>query len=274
MSLSVAITRTIPLFPHGNFVQWDLLDPTETGTYLFNVYRSGSSGGPWTLLLEEEPDCYNYTDRLPVGSDPNEQDPNQLALSRAIFYKIAVTAPSGTRVEAVSSVEPRLNVRQRLLKRKILRDESVMLRHLNGVEAAVLKRRHWGSRCPKCFDKYTKGVAHAACTTCFGTGFVTGYFDPIVTLAKRAPAMPTSQITTEGKQDITLTRVMLLDAPAVRDDDVLVFLRDNRRFLVKNVTATELQTVSVHQTLMVSEIQRGDVVYRILVDNLRTPPLF
>jgi hypothetical protein len=117
-------------------------------------------------------------------------------------------------------------------------------------------------------------VIRANCTVCYGTGFVGGYFEPITTLAKRAPAPPTTTLTPQGKQDIALTRVMMLDAPAVVEDDVLVFLRDNRRFVVKNVASTELQTVTVHQTLMVSEIQRGSIEYRLDVDPLRIPPLF
>lgn len=271
MALGVTITRTLPLFPHGTFIQWDLVDPTEAGSYTFTVSRGGSPGGPWTTLLPATPDCYNHVDRLPTQAS---NDPNQLALSRTLFYQVQVQAPGGALAEAVSPVEPNLGIRQRLLKRKILRDESIMLRRLNGVDVAVLKRMHWGPRCPKCFDQYTKGVARANCVVCYGTGFTPGYHTPICTMAKRAPAQPTPQLTPEGKQDLTLTRVMLLDAPAVRDDDLLVFLRDNRRFIIKSVTATELQTVSVHQTLMVSELQRGDVSYRIPVDAVRVPSLF
>ena len=60
----------------------------------------------------------------------------------------------------------------------------------------------------------------------------------------------------------------------IEEGDVLVFLRDNKRFVVKQQTQTELITVSVHQKVFVSELARSSIEYRILVDPLRIPSLF
>ena len=133
---------------------------------------------------------------------------------------------------------------------------------------------HWGTRCTLCYDKYTKDVVRANCTTCLGTGFVPGYHTPVITLARRLPAQPDTTITPQGKSDITMTRLTLLDVPALEENDVLVFLADNRRFVVRKITATELKTVVVHQSAMISELARSSVEYRITVDPTRLPPLF
>ena len=273
MPFGVKITRAIPLFPLGTFLQWDLTDPLETGSYIFDVYRGGASDGPWIPLLLGGINVLNYLDRIPVGQS---NDVNQLSLARGIYYRIVATPPSGSgnAAEVVSIVEPNLDGRQRLLKRKILRDESVMLKRLNGVKVAVCKRMHWGPRCTKCYDKYTKDVVRANCTTCLGTGFIPGYYTPIITWARRLPATPAVSITPQGKSDITVTRATLLDIPQVQDDDVLVFLADNRRFQVKQVTTTELKTVTVHQVVVVSELARSSIEYRITVDPIHLPALF
>jgi len=275
MALSIEITRLLPLYPRGVYLQWDLLNPTESGDYTFDIYRAGSPEGPWTELLIQTLNRYNYNDVLPITGTPVDGDPNQLSLVRGIFYRIVATSPSLlARVEVVSAVEPRLDGRQRLLKRKFLRDAGVMLRKLNGVEVAVCKRMHWGPRCTKCWDATTKQVVRSNCATCLGTGFVPGYFDPVLTLGRRGTLPSAKQLSPQGVAEYRATQVTLLDLPKVEIDDVLVFLKDNRRFVVKSVIQTELRTVAVHQKLEISEIARSSPEYRIVVDPTRIPPLF
>ena len=273
MALSVQITRLLPLFPRGVFLQWDLIDPTESGEYVIDVYRAGSPDGPWTPLVIGAVDQYNYHDTVPTDTS---NDLNQLSLVRGIFYRVVVTPPSGTtnQVETSSAVEPRLDGKQRLLKRKMLRDASMMLKKLNGVEVAVVKRMHWGPRCTKCYDKFTKEVIRANCTACYGTGFTPGYFAPIVTLGRRGTLPNAKQVSPQGVTEYRPTQVTILDVPKVEPDDVLVFLKDNKRFVVKAVIQTELRTVGIHQKLEVSELARSSIEYRLVVDPLRIPPLF
>jgi len=276
MALTVEITRLLPLFPRGVFFQWDLINPTEIGSYCFDVYRSGSPEGPWEPLLMGGVDIYNYSDVLPTTSTQDAGAINQLSLTRGIFYRVVVTPPSGRdySVEVVSVVEPRLAGPQRLLKQKILRDESLTFKKLNGVEIAVVKRMHWGPRCVKCWDKTTKTVTRANCSTCFGTGFSPGYFAPLLTLGRRGTIPSAKQIAPQGVAEYRPTQVTILDAPKVEPDDILVFLKDNKRFIVKAVLQTELRTVGVHQKLEVSELARSSVEYRLVVDPARIPPLF
>lgn len=276
MVLGVKITRTLPIHTNSVFLQWDLLSPSEDGTYAFDVYRGGSPNGPWTPLATCRPNTYNYFDTLPSNGEAKENDVNDLSLSRGIFYRVVVTPPSGDKckAEAISIVEPSLDGRARLLKRKFLRDLSVGLKRLNGLQVAVCRRMHWGPRCTKCYDKYTKEVVRANCTVCFGTGFTPGYHTPVITLARRTPTAIESNMTPEGKIDVNVVSLWMLDAPKAEEGDLIVFLGDDRRFQVKRVLPTELKTVAVHQKLVISELARSSVEYRIVVDPVRTPPLF
>lgn len=243
---------------------------------MFDVYRAGSPEGPWTQLGASTPDQFNYLDTLPTTETSDTREVNQLSLARGIFYRVVVTPPSGceNQAEVVSEVEPRLDGKQRLLKRKMLRDAGMMLKKLNGVEVAVVKRMHWGPRCTKCYDKFTKEVVRASCTTCYGTGFSPGYFSPIITLGRRGTLPIGKQVSPQGISEYRPTQVTILDVPKIEPDDILVFLKDNKRFVVKAVIQTELRTVGVHQKVEVSELARSSIEYRITVDPYRIPSLF
>lgn len=276
MSLAIEITRALPLFPSGTFLQWDLIGATESGTYTFDVYRGASENGAWEPIVTGAADLWSYVDRLPTSTVPNEVQPDQLRLVTHVMYRVDVTPPSGPagRVSVVSPVEPRLQGRQKLIKRKILRDTALGLRKLNGVEVAVLKRKHFGVRCNKCFDKYTKEMMRGNCSTCYGTGYLKGYYDPIITLARPGHAPVHTQLTPQGETDAVHIRMVLLDAPRVQKGDVLISLQDNRRFLVELVDPVALKTVLVYQTLTVSELARNSIEYRVKVDPTRIPALF
>lgn len=269
MALTIELTRTIPLYPYGVFVQWDVRGVTAPGTYTFVLYRSGSSAGPWTTLATVVND-YNYHDTWPLN---DETDINQLALSREIYYRVTVTGPAGT-AETVSAVEPRLDGRHRLLKRKILRDQTVALRKLNGLPVAVLKRRRWGPHCHKCYDIYTHTVMRSGCTTCYGTAHEHGYYAPIVTLARPTTPVVNTHLTAQGESDQAMSMITLLDIPHIEKDDLLIFLRDNKRFIVKRPIPGKLEHVTIFQHLEAAELNRAAIEYRLLVDPTRIPPLF
>ena len=276
MALRIEITRLTPLYPVANFLQWDLITPTEPGSYLFDIFRSGSPSGPWDSLQLGAVDKFNYLDQMPQTETPDNRAINQTSLGRQIYYKIVAIPPSGRdhQVEAISPVEPYLNYVQRMLRRKLIYEEALALRKLNGVPVAVLKRMRWGPRCPKCYDKASNQIVRGNCSNCYGTGFVPGYFAPVLTYARRGTTPLNAQVTPQGKTDTVMTQVTLLNIPKVMDDDVLVFLRDNSRFVVKQMISTELQTVAVHQKLVVSELARSSIEYCIQVDPKDIPPLF
>jgi hypothetical protein len=270
MAAQVVITRTIPLFPHGVFLQWDVQDASESGTYTFEVFRSGNSEGPWTSLATVT-NNYNWRDTLPTIGDSVA---NQLSLAHGIYYRVRMTTPSAQISENVMVAEPQLSGRNRLIKRKILRDQSLALRKLNGLEVAVLKKMHWGPRCTKCYDSYTGVVIRANCTTCYGTSFMPGYYTPVITLARSSTPVVETQLTEEGLADEAQAGMTLLDVPLIERDDLLVVLSDNRRFIVKAPIPGKLENVTVFQRLQVMELPRSNIEYRVPVDTTRIPPLF
>ncbi len=276
----VRITRTTPLFPNAVFVQWDI-DTDDPGVHLVSLARSGSPEGPWQTILSQSPDTYHFVDddfNVPGPEDPGAEAEgfNELSLAKELYYQVTVTPQAGG--DSVSStatpVEPGLDRRTRLLKRKILRDEAVGYRHLNGIELIALKRKHWGERCPDCYDVNLKEGLNEHCPTCYGTTFKGGYWAPVSIRGRRDAAPVQTSMAPEGKTDIQLTRITILDYPLMEDDDLIIDLRRNDRWIVKSVEQTELKSVIVHQRLTVSNIARDAVEYSIPIDPNTTPSLY
>lgn len=274
------ITRTTALFPSRVFIQWDIQTPTESGVYYVDVERAASPEGPWLTVAHALPNAFHYLDDLTIvlpADDTSKEGPNLFSLQRNIFYRVQVTPPSGRAnlvISAAVSVEPGLDKNARLLKRKILRDESVAFKRLNGIELMVLKKLHWGYRCTNCFDPVTKDVLLEHCPICYGTGFVDGFSTPIKIYGRIAPQPVQAQISPHGMLETQHTRLTVLDYPELETGDIVVDLRRNDRYVVNSVTPTTLKTVVVHQVASISLLAKDAVEYEIKVDPYTSPSIY
>jgi hypothetical protein len=285
--VKLVFTRLTSLFPEGHFIQWSIQDARESGVYLFTVYRSGGADGPWELLAQDLSNQYAYVDKFPQlpGTRPNDNlKPNQLRLFRNYYYRVDVRTPSNKVLTVTEEVGTQLGTPgtegQPLVYRKMggyhrkaLRDLRLSLK-FNGTPVALLKRRIWGERCPKCFDKISKEVMRAACTTCWGTGFIGGFWNPSFVYARRGAGASNTQITPEQKSDSNDVKVWMPDVPAMERDDLIVFLDDNRRFRIDQQIQTEIKLTAVHQQFSAQEIEHSNIVYRLPVNTTQINPLF
>lgn len=278
---SVNVTRTTALFPSAVFLQWDI-NTDETGSHLVDVARAGGPNGPWQQIGDSLVDAYHFLDdKFNLPPSPDARDPhnglNLFSLSREIYYRITVTPPSGL-ANAFSSapvtVEPGLDTRTRLFKRKILRDEAVAFRRLNGVPLVILKRRRWGTLCPECYDPVNRESTLEHCPLCFGTTYLGGFWSPVAIRGRKSAAPVQTQLTAHGESDIKTVTFIVLDYPRLEYKDVIVDLRRDDRYEVQIVSPTELKGVTVHQSLTATLLGRNSVEYSIKVDPVSTPPLY
>ena len=279
---AVQVTRTTALYPTSVFVQWNV-SSDESGAFLVDLFRAGGPDGPWEPIAVGLRDAYNAVDdrfRIPPAppSNANGREPTDLfSLSRDVFYMVTVTPPSGVS-NAFSSVptpvEPGLDRRTRLLKRKLLRDLAIGFRRLNGVPLALLKRRRWGPRCPVCWDPVLREASMEHCAACFGTGFEGGYWGQSRVRGRREAAAAQTQLTAHGESDIKLADFLLLDFPHLEYKDLVIDLRTNDRYEVQRMTPTELKGVIVHQKLATSLLGRNSVEYDVPVDLVERPGFY
>lgn len=275
------ITRTTALFPTAVFIQWDV-NSDESGVFFVDIARAQSPNGPWESIASGMRNAYNFLDdrfNLPPSDPRNNgrEGVNLFSLARAIYYQITVTPPSGSANAFTSEptpVEPGLDQRTRLLKRKILHDQAVGYRRLNGIPLIVLKRRRWGDRCPECYDPVTKESTLEHCPVCYGTAFLDGYWAPVLIRGRREAASVESQVTAHGDSDIKYNDFNILDYPLVEYKDIVVDLVRNDRYQVQRVHHTELKSVTVHQKLTTSLLGRNSIEYKLLVDPTAVPPLY
>jgi len=296
--MRAVIEQITPWHPAKVKLQWQVEDVTESGDFRFHVERSGSPGGPWTDLTPAGLTNTTIYEDLLKG-----EEANTLSLARDIYYRIRMIAPSTqesyspvvnldglvehTMLEGepgnparpipAAQFEPdphtgiadrphTRNARKRLIKRAILRNMYFMLKHLNGVEYALLKRRHFGTRCTNCYDPNTHEVIISNCPYCYGTSWVGGYFDPLYILGRRLASQVNSGISSQGKDDINKTQIQTLDFPKITEGDILVERVHNQRFLVQRRYFPHLKTIATHQTLEVSELPRSAPEYGVTVD--------
>ena len=143
-----------------------------------------------------------------------------------------------------------------------------------GVPLAILKRLHWGSRCTDCFDVVTKRVTKSKCNQCFSTGFTGGYHDPVRVSGRVSPRTVQTAIGPQGLNDTNTVQLIMLDYPSLEAEDVIVHVNTNQRYIVQAITRTELQTVPVHQEVVLSELARDNPVYRVLVNYDTAPVIY
>lgn len=278
--MQVNISRTTPIYrsqdDHGIFVQWTITSPSANAIVDVTIERSGSPEGPFELVITGLTGFHFYDNlrRSPVPPPgATRENLNFLSLTRTLFYRVTVRDSAGDTSTVTRAVEANLPRKQALLKRKILRDERVGFK-FNGVDMAILKRRHWGLRCKDCFDLLTKRVTKSKCNSCYGTGFEGGYFQPVRIRGRFGVMNVQVQMTPQGVADISKKRVIILDYPAVEPYDLVVDVAQNKRYLIENVTHTELRTVAVHQDLAASELARDSIEYRLVVNYDYIPVIY
>lgn len=299
--MEVDISKITVTYPSDTLIQWDVTpDDGVSGDYVFEVERSGSPEGPWTLLTTLFntiffSDC--YTDVLDSSEDEEDESINALALDREIYYRVKATDPAGTVAysqpvnldglktptysEGIVGIgakvtddqqreptplhgivtRPKKNTRLRLLRRKILRDQYITFRQLNGTEVKVLKRRHFGTNCTSCKDTLTRELVAYKCTTCYGTGWTGGFYTPITAYALIQPVGTQKDVSEVGNTSLRRTSIRMLSYPKVEEGDVIVETYSNRRWLIQNVEHTEVHRLVVHQELVANELSRDSVEY-------------
>lgn len=285
------ITRTTPVYaPIGNagvFVQWDinmrngglpasLPAPLGGPTIVFEVGRSQSPRGPFVTVASNLTVPYFYDPHVPALSGAIEAWELR-TLEQQTYYCVRaydMEAPSPYDVAIAQDVAPvgdELPRKIQLMRAKMQRDFALQLKVGAGIPIAVLKLKHWGPRCTRCFDRLTKSVLDQDCAVCFSTGFVGGYYEPVVIRARKGVTAVATTLQSTGNVDVNAMPYWMLDYPLFSREDILVELHTGRRYEIERVTRTELRGVPVHQRVETSELARDNTVYRVPVPTGTTP---
>ena len=260
--MRICITRTTPTYSGahaGVFVQWDVVDPPVGVALEFTLHRSGNPAGPFEVVMDRITDVHYQDQHVPAYA--YEQTLPHTSIAREIYYRVEANGVISEPTPAGDGLEPRY----RRIRHKIQRDIGLSLRVGDGIPFTVFSRKHWGLRCVECFDKLTKQVLNARCSSCYGTGFIGGYDSGYNLLGRKGTTNVQTNVGPQGKVEVNQLQVTLLDYPRLVVDDLLVETRQNRRYVVKVVTRTEIRGVPVHQQVICSELARDSVEYLLPV---------
>lgn len=247
----IEIVSIIPDGTQAYHIQWEVVaSAAGAGPFNFSIKRSGSVTGPWEDAATNIGNIYTYTDTTPllVGND------------KIVYYQVV----SGTFTSRIVSSMMALPRQKFLIWRKIINDEKIMLSKGNGVPVVVLKRRHWGPRCPVCIDPKTLRILVKRCLACFGTSFTGGYFSPVPTVGKIAPSSPGTDFTTDTSvPEVETANMFLHPYPLVRRGDIIVEPDTNIRWEIVSEQPTEILRNPVHQDINISRLPPADLIYEL-----------
>jgi len=244
----------------GTYLMWELhhdfiRSVAEPTSFVIKASRSGV--GDW-LEIGQVDDGYFYF-----------VDPNRWIWAKdlRIHYVVEVVTGDGNIYQSpvVQALGP-LPQQSKLIARRIIQKEAMVLEKKNGTLGLFYKRRHWGTRCPECTDYDTNEPTANRCSTCYDTGFVGGYFDPVETWmhlkaasGRRMKVQEPTQ-TTENRSK----HGRMLACPWPDTNDVWVNCMNDQHFVVQKVTPVEFRGVPIlFDPVDLRLAPSGDIVYTL-----------
>jgi len=239
-------------------VTWEIADTmSDPHDFQLDVFRSESPMGPWDQVAGPFEDKYRFVDNRV----------NLLNRYRQIYYQVRSTEKADTD-NVVSSDAFTFHAEPDLIAKEIQRLERLVWEEFAGRRCFIWPVRTFGQRCGNCFDGPDKGKGHtnqrrrSHCITCYDTGFVRGYMDPIEVFMQIDPSTKTVQALPIAERQQSDTSARLPNFPLVKPRDIIVEA-ENRRWRVVRVTPTERLRSVVHQELTLHEIAKGDIEFQL-----------
>jgi len=149
-------------------------------------------------------------------------------------------------------------------------DEHLFLyERVSGTPAMIFRRKRDGVRCSNCWDKILKRVTDSQCLTCYGTGYIEGYYPPIDAWMHFYPNPKTAGVAQSGMMQNSVIDIEFTNYPEVRVGDVVVELKPNNFWRVDNSRFTEKNKTIMTQKLGATMINRSDIEYSLQVPDDR-----
>jgi len=200
---------------------------------------------------------YEYVDQTGVLLD----------LNKLYYYRVRAVeeAPDGTTLQTFTSSMTTWDGDLDLVQLYINEEHYYKFRWVTGVPAMVYKKKHDGVYCPECWDKILKRSTKSNCHTCYGTGKLDGYYDPIEVWMEFEPDPKAEQVADWGKKQISQTEILAVNYPILTPDDLIVELKPNKIWKVENVRYPEKNRTITLQMARLNAVYPSDIEYKIYV---------
>jgi len=254
-------------------VRWSLSPTTYPLDQIeFEIFRSLGSAGPWDFIGTAEPGAFHFYDFDIEG--PHTY--------RNFYYIVRIADTKGAGF--VDSSPEVLTHDPDNIAIELVRKKNVYLTVRGGIRGAVLSRKRWGAKCPRCWNKERQLPSDADCLVCYGTGYARGYCEPVITPA--GVMGPTNKEYAEviGKVEIGQSGFEISNMPLVEPKDIFIDTILDERYHIDRVTANTHRGYVVSQLIVCTRVDDNAAVYHIRIPeslasrqgqsfNLSNPPV-
>lgn len=145
-----------------------------------------------------------------------------------------------------------------------IRSRERWILEIGGERVQLLKRRYEGLKCVDCWDEVRKQARVSDdCLTCYGTGIVDGYYDPIEILVSLVdPAVNKINIQEHGMRKEITPRSWTLWEPLISNKDIIVTKLNSRRYWINNVTPSTFRGIPLHQSMDLELVENTNIIYK------------
>ena len=249
-------------------IEWEV-EPTtlDLTQYAVEVWRSESEGGQYqrVSLTMIAGDIFDFQDRAV----------NLLSKWRNFYYRIRVINRNDTDSfmdfgsnawrKVLAGEDPGgmcLEAPPDMFALESIRRFNLVLREYAGRRCLVSVEKTWGQRCPSCWDALKSRRSKSHCLTCFDTGLLGGFFQPMETWAMKPPHQVANHLTPLFELQVD-DRVMWFPRyPRLKPRDIITTI-DGDRFRVIRISRAEKAQSLTRQTVQVRRLSRDQVEYSL-----------
>jgi hypothetical protein len=229
----------------------------DTGVYVFQLQtsESGIDTGVWENVGG------------PITNSVYAVDAARRLYGKQLYttYRIKLTTDQGVYYSNPISAGGTLAKRDFLLAREITRKELLRLNKFTAIAGYLLIRKRSGEVC-SCIDALTGEITNSQHLTCFGTGFVGGYYAPVeCTFFDTSPdsRKELRDMAGRGMVDDTMKMCRFVGYPAVRTYDIFVEKDSDERYSVASIKgAAEIRGVPIVVQPVIKLVPYSDVIYK------------
>lgn len=238
----------------GRFeISWETNSYVEPLDYTLQVFRSESPEGPFDPVSPPFTDRFFFIDSsVPSGN-----------LTRQFWYQIRSEEKSTGNFQFSTPVcqEPEADLQATAIRIAQL----TALTQIMGRQVWLFKKRTYGFRCNACWDSTLGQRLRSKCLSCFDTGFLRGYYNPVEVWMQIDPVQKTVELQNVQQAQQVITRARTSYYPNISPFDVLVEA-ENKRWRVNTVTGTERLRATIHQELTICQIAESDIEFRLPIN--------
>jgi hypothetical protein len=152
----------------------------------------------------------------------------------------------------------------------VLRAEEIQLRCRTGIDGVIFKRKVSGQPCKRCVDYNTGEVTDGGCNVCYGTGWVSGYYNPVKCCWFGVePTNLTVQHDVEAQGVVradTSYKARVIAAPILATQDIWCNVQSGERFkIVQLQNIVEVKGVPVVHQIAMDKLPVSDVAYSLVI---------